>query len=293
MFPRFLIAAIIAAVLFSHSDGFSQGTQDEKKISVSLRMIGHQLLLKSGDSSSLVLPVEKNRNQYRVRFESPFEFNPDELVNTANTVLKEAHIAAGYFMEVERCGTGEIVYSYRVGDVEQVDIIPCESRPYPESCYSLLFTLSRDVAAATDGSSVNEAADSGNDHAITIGIILVVLVTVVMFFVARYRRTLSAGDAGRIRMGKYLFDRRNAVLILKEQRTELSGKEADLLLLLHKSVNDTVKREVILSRVWGDEGDYIGRTLDVFISKLRKKLEADPRVRIVNVRGVGYKLVIE
>ena len=58
-------------------------------------------------------------------------------------------------------------------------------------------------------------------------------------------------------------------------------------------VNTTVERDVILNMVWGDEGDYVGRTLDVFISKLRKKLEADSSVKIVNIRGVGYKLVTE
>ena len=53
-----------------------------------------------------------------------------------------------------------------------------------------------------------------------------------------------------------------------------------------------MEREKILATVWGDEGDYVGRTLDVFVSKLRKKLEADANVRIVNIRGVGYRLVL-
>ena len=55
---------------------------------------------------------------------------------------------------------------------------------------------------------------------------------------------------------------------------------------------ELLEREVILKTVWGDDGDYIGRTLDVFISKLRKKLEANTNLKIVNIRGVGYKLVI-
>ena len=54
-----------------------------------------------------------------------------------------------------------------------------------------------------------------------------------------------------------------------------------------------MEREVLLNKVWGDQGDYVGRTLDVFISKLRKKLEADPHVKIVSIRGVGYKMVID
>ena len=73
---------------------------------------------------------------------------------------------------------------------------------------------------------------------------------------------------------------------------QLSGKETDLLLLLCAHENQTLQRDQILRLVWEDEGDYIGRTLDVFISKLRKKLEADPRVKIMNIRGVGYKLVV-
>jgi DNA-binding response OmpR family regulator len=73
---------------------------------------------------------------------------------------------------------------------------------------------------------------------------------------------------------------------------ELTSKEADLLLVLHESANKTVEREMILKRVWGDEGDYVGRTLDVFISKLRKRLEFDPSIKIINTRGVGYKLAV-
>tara|TARA_B110000046_G_C13004434_1_gene403715 strand:- start:1725 stop:1979 length:255 start_codon:yes stop_codon:yes gene_type:complete len=81
-------------------------------------------------------------------------------------------------------------------------------------------------------------------------------------------------------------------LTLKAQSIELSSKESDLLCLLSSNENKTLKREYILNVVWGDEGDYVGRTLDVFISKLRKKLEADSSLKIVNIRGVGYRFVI-
>jgi len=80
-------------------------------------------------------------------------------------------------------------------------------------------------------------------------------------------------------------------LIYKGDIIELSSKETDLLFLLFNHKNKVMTRENILQIVWGDEGDYIGRTLDVFISKLRKKLAKDPNVKIVNVRGIGYKLI--
>jgi DNA-binding response OmpR family regulator len=82
-------------------------------------------------------------------------------------------------------------------------------------------------------------------------------------------------------------------LIYKNDRIELTGKEAELLLVLCEKPNETIDRATILNKVWGDEGDYVGRTLDVFISKLRKKLDYDSRLKIVNVRGVGYKFVMD
>jgi DNA-binding response OmpR family regulator len=81
-------------------------------------------------------------------------------------------------------------------------------------------------------------------------------------------------------------------LRLKNEVVKLTSKETDLLLLLHTSANSTLERELILKAVWGNEADYVGRTLDVFISKLRKKLDADSSLKIVNVRGVGYKLIL-
>ena len=82
------------------------------------------------------------------------------------------------------------------------------------------------------------------------------------------------------------------ILSLKAQKIELSAKEADLLLLFVQNENETLERAFMLNQIWGDEGDYVGRTLDVFISKLRKKIAADPSLKIVNVRGVGYRFVI-
>jgi len=62
--------------------------------------------------------------------------------------------------------------------------------------------------------------------------------------------------------------------------------------LLHASANSITERDVILNAVWGEDGDYAGGTLDVFILKLRKKLETDESLTIVNIRGVRYKLIV-
>ncbi|WP_425236134.1 winged helix-turn-helix domain-containing protein [Ulvibacterium sp.] len=271
--------------------------QDERHLEVALRMIGHQVLLSSGDSISRILPIRKEEDgRYRIQFESEFEFSPEELVTTINEVVHETRMSTHFIVEVEQCETGEVVYSYEMNLLEHKDLIPCKARRLPKSCYQLFFTLldfgeplvaSQDVAQAPSNGWLSKAGP------VTYSILSVLLVVLLGTFVFLWRRRHNSRvDPNVISLGEYQFDKRNTELVLGNQRTELTGKEADLLLLLYKTVNTSVAREVILNKVWGDQGDYVGRTLDVFISKLRKKFEADPRVKIVNIRGVGYKLVI-
>lgn len=93
-------------------------------------------------------------------------------------------------------------------------------------------------------------------------------------------------------LGQYRFDYIN--LSLKDQGNEkkLTQKEADVLRLLYVNRNRVLKREEILRHVWGDDDYFMGRSMDVFISKLRKYLKDDSSVQIVNYHGVGFKLDI-
>jgi hypothetical protein len=257
-------------------------------IEVSLRMIGHQVLLSSRDSISRVLPIVRENDRYKIVFESEFEFKPQELVDTFDRIVKETGIAKSYIVEVEECETREVVYIFEMGYTEKLDIVPCGGRDLPKSCYSILFTL-MDSVSLSDVSEVS-AAKVGP---VTYSLISLLLIFFVGFFIFLWQNRPSAiKDPNLIPLGAYRFDKRNTELLFKNQKTELTSKEADLLILLHNSVNTGIEREVILNEVWGDEGDYVGRTLDVFISKLRKKLEGDSSVKIVNIRGVGYKLVL-
>jgi len=74
--------------------------------------------------------------------------------------------------------------------------------------------------------------------------------------------------------------------------SELTKKEAELLRLLFIHQNNVLEREIALKLVWGENDYFLGRSMDVFISKLRKKLSKDPTIKIVNIRSVGYKLII-
>lgn len=290
-----IVLYIFVCLLLFVTSCNSQELHDEPDIEVSLRMIGHQILLSSADSTSRVLPIKKENNRYRIQFESEFEFNPEELVLTIDRVVKATRLTNSYIVQVEQCETGEVVYSFKMDDVQQSDIIPCAARTQPKSCYSLLFTLvetsATDTSLLTATPFVENESDTDTSWVYYL-VLSLFLLTAIAFFLLWKRREKAAFDPNLIPLGEFHFDKRNTELLIENQRIELTSKEADLLLLLNDAVNTTVEREVILNVVWGDQGGYVGRTLDVFISKLRKKLEFDTKVKIVNIRGVGYKLVI-
>ncbi|WKZ65169.1 MAG: response regulator transcription factor [Flavobacteriales bacterium] len=106
-------------------------------------------------------------------------------------------------------------------------------------------------------------------------------------------RTEEARTRERFEVGDYTFDHRNLMLSHPTEERKLTKKEADVLRLLCLHADQVLPRELVLNMVWGDDTYFLGRSLDVFISRLRKYLKLDPKVQIVNVHGVGFKLVVD
>jgi DNA-binding response OmpR family regulator len=93
-----------------------------------------------------------------------------------------------------------------------------------------------------------------------------------------------------LRVGEFAFDPANLILKNKDTEKTLTQKEAEVLKLLFQNRDRVLKREEILKQVWGDDDYFMGRSMDVFISKLRKYLKDDPSIQIVNYHGVGFRL---
>lgn len=91
-------------------------------------------------------------------------------------------------------------------------------------------------------------------------------------------------------IGETVFDHANLELRFNNSRKNLTQREADLLKLLFANCNRIVKRDEILKNLWGDDDYFLGRSLDVFISRLRKLLSTDQKISIENIHGVGFKL---
>ena len=93
-------------------------------------------------------------------------------------------------------------------------------------------------------------------------------------------------------IGKYSFDVKNQLLHFSNEEKKLTKKETRILSFLCEHLNDIAPRELILKNIWGNDDYFSGRSMDVFISKLRKYLSQDQNIQINNIHGVGFKLEV-
>ncbi len=98
-------------------------------------------------------------------------------------------------------------------------------------------------------------------------------------------------DQSSFIVGAYNFEYNRQTLEYQNELRKLTHREAEILRLLCLSKNKVLERTLVLDRVWGDDNFFNARSMDVFITKLRKYLSNDPKVEIINVRGIGYKLI--
>ncbi len=95
------------------------------------------------------------------------------------------------------------------------------------------------------------------------------------------------------RLGNYSFDAMRHVLVRGDETQKLTSKESDLLLMLCENMNQTLERSKALKAIWEEESYQNARSMDVYITKLRKYFDKESDVKIVNVHGVGFKLLVE
>lgn len=100
-------------------------------------------------------------------------------------------------------------------------------------------------------------------------------------------------DQKVFQFGQYQFDYVNQYLSYKNQQKGLTKKEADLLRLLCLNLNEVMQRELALKTIWGSDDYFNGRSMDVFISRLRKYLKEDESIQLINIHGVGFKLAVK
>jgi DNA-binding response OmpR family regulator len=128
----------------------------------------------------------------------------------------------------------------------------------------------------------------GGDDYITKPFSIEELVLKIEVFLRRSRKTtLINTDISQV--GCFEFDHKNLTLNVDGKGRKLTQKEADLLKLFIDNKNQVIKRSVILEKIWGEDDYFLGRSLDVFISRLRKYLKPDTSLKVENIHGVGFR----
>jgi len=278
----FILLSFIAVGCLAFSmtgdDGFAIARRE-----VLLRRIGHELLLQSRDSTSRVLPVEKiAENEYRISFEHELTFQPDSLVNTTRRLLAKDPLARDYVVNVLKCDKAGVAYGFAISRNKKDDIVTCQRRVQPTACYTISIKFKPEgLTIAKNGYLLG-------------GLPFLAFIGFILLRSVKTRSVLNDGGlTDQFTLGSIVFDAQERQLVINKETIDLTGTETRLLRIFASSPNETIDRSRLQKEIWEDEGVIVGRSLDMFVSKLRKKLEPDPDVNIVVIRGKGYKLALK
>jgi DNA-binding winged helix-turn-helix (wHTH) protein len=257
---------------------------------IGLRKIGHFLLLSAGDSTSRVMPVRKNKKgAYLISFEKSFRFVPDSLAEIVTRLSANQELSENYTLSMYESGTEHMIYGFTSDDISKSKV-PCIGRAMPYRNYEI---------------RVQYFSDTLFEKKLSLPLVPSLLSAVFIFGSVAgfglYRHHQSRKNTGQIArtesketptvaIGKYVFDLHEQSLTCGDDNIPLTPKEQTLLNIFLKYPNQVIDRNLLLKLGWEDEGVITGRSLDMYVSKLRKKFAKDESVDFKNVHGKGYSL---
>ncbi len=292
-----IIALVVAGLLFISSawlapvTGAADKSQFAQKVNLALRRTAHHLLSENGDSTTRIAPVSQlNATTFVVRLEHPFDYGRLPVLLQQSLAVHE--INDNYDVAVLDCTKGELQLGYNFRDVTETNEVPCAERDQKQGCYTLQvsfaqsettqstllwwpwavgFLLLSGAYAVWRGRAPGTGSEEPGEAPI---------------------ETTTNEPERVLYVGKLSFDPANQSVCIAGSTYSLTYREAKLLHLFLRHPNQLLERDFILKSVWEDEGIIVGRSVDVFVSRLRKLLQPDPAVRLVAVHGVGYRLEV-
>ena len=264
-------------------NGDTEKRQFSEKVNLALRQTGHRLLALQGDSLSHISPVQQvAANEFLLELES--EFNYDTLPSLLAAAFEDYGISGNYQVAIKNCDTDTLILGYNFLAFESGDV-PCMGRKKWSLCNNINVVFE------------NIAGSKSSNILAFISTVMIGLLLLLHFYF--YKKTkIEVGEKeiikneNLINIGNTFFDFGNQSVSINGQQKQLTFRENKLLHYFAGHPNQILEREKILSEVWGDEGIIVGRSLDVFVSRLRKILKEDGLVKIKNVHGVGYRLEV-
>jgi hypothetical protein len=286
--PSFLILLGFGTLsAFWRQNDAPKQPQLSEKINLAMRQTAHKLLKQAGDSTSTIAPVKQtSENSYLAKLEHHFDYD------SLSSILKKSFEAYGikipYEVAVWDCGNKELILGYSSYDVLKGDGIPCGGRNQTVDCFNFTVTFTEKTLVS-------------NTPFIPFllgGLFVSTLMGLIYFFyiykkkkeIVELPQSIEPRDETHlIYIGIAIFDAQNQTIEIKNNIQKLTFREAKLLQLFCNHKNELLDRDFILKNVWEDEGVFVGRSVDVFVSRLRKLLKEDDGLKIVNVHSRGYR----
>lgn len=257
----------------------SPATED---VNIALRRAAHRLLMAAGDSTSRVPPVKQlSAATWRVELNPSFKY--DSLPSILQSAFDAQHIDDEYNVTITRCNDQFIQLGYSKIDVEnRANGVPCTGRTLNMDCYRLQVHFITAAAKPYSFAWIGYFLGSA-------GLLFLIMIK---WGKRQQPAPVPVLPSNEVRFGNSRLDEVNRVLFCGQVRYQLTYREAKLLHLFAQHPNIALDRSFILDRVWADEGILVGRSVDMFVSRLRKLLAADPGIRLVAVHGLGYKMEV-
>lgn len=285
--PFFVVGCLLFTIVSFVAEKSEKSDFEAAKEVIIMREIANRVLRYTGDTTSTVLPINRlAENEFEIPFESDFSFKPDSLVRIIDRVISSNDLPRNYIVNVIECNTAKVIFGYAILGIKQKNLVPCLGRQQPSKRYCINIKF--------------EKSSWFSKHLYLLGLGLL-SIGLVFWSVQRFKPTKANVEQKTdeiptpktaIQLGKYEFYAEELLLVFESEKISLTVKEVKLLSIFASNLNQIVDRNRLQKEVWEDEGVIVGRSLDMFISKLRKKLEQDPAVKLTNIHGKGYKLEV-
>lgn len=252
------------------------------QINLALRRTADRLLRMAGDSTSRIPAIQQMKpNLWRI--EMPESFHYENLPGQLQASLDAYNINLSYEVTIRTCEEDIIDLGFHQRDFLHDSIVPCGGRKSPEGCHyvEILF------------------ADAGAEKLLSVSNSLLVSILLLtgagFWWWAKRKSNAESSPAIKTAEEAILFGQSklfvaNQMLECNGTQLQLTYRETKLLRLFAEHLDQLLERSFILEHVWADEGVQVGRSVDMFVSRLRKKISHDPGLRLSAVHGVGYKL---
>ncbi len=281
----------LLAWLIPMSPAEKPGDFSSEKVNLALRRTADRLLRQSGDSTSRIPPIEEDSaGIWRIHLEQPFQY--EHLPALLQSSLDMHGIQRSYKVAVRQCADATIDVGYHQLDFlaqnnaptnGQKDLVPCAGREMMEGCHFIEITFLKPESQGPIGANATK-------------ILLIVLGALIGYGFYWWQKpkpvvpVAAAVEPDWLTFGNSRLDVGGQILLCNGVRQTLTFRETKLLRLFASSPDHLLERDFILQHVWADEGILVGRSVDVFVSRLRKKLGTDSSIGIVAVHGIGYRL---